>query len=207
MTEDAEVSSIGGCYYKDETVERWLLTSKNSNSVTGYLIFGAKQAFTQLRKAFTEAPIFRHFDPKYHIRIETDASGYAISRVPSQLTLDNSDQWHPVAFYLQKMISAETWYKTYDGELLPIVVAFKTWRHYLKGCKHEVLVLNNHNNLRRLMDSKSLSSRQVHWAQKLFRYHFRIDYCQGKANRAADALFYFLQRNGNEDKKLWTKNT
>ena len=159
MAEDAEIVSVGGGDCKDETVERSPLISKNSNGATGYLTPDAKQAFTQLRQAFTEAPILRHFDPECHIRIETDASGYAIGGVLSQLTSDNLGQWHPVAFYSRKMIPAETRYKTHDGELLAIVEAFKTWRHHLKGCKHKVLVLTNHNNLRRFMDTKSLSSR------------------------------------------------
>ncbi len=45
------------------------------------------------------------------------------------------------------MIPAETQYETYDNELLAIVEAFKTWNHYLEGCKHEVLVLTDKNNL------------------------------------------------------------
>ena len=56
------------------------------------------------------------------------------------------------------MIFAKTQYKTHDIELLAIVEAFKTWCYYLEGCKHEVLVLTNHNNLRRFMDIKNLSS-------------------------------------------------
>ena len=40
------------------------------------------------------------------------------------------------------------------------------------------------------MDTKNLSFCQVKWAQKLFKYYFQINYCQGKANKAADALFY-----------------
>ena len=44
------------------------------------------------------------------------------------------------------MIPAETWYETYNGELLAIVEAFKTWMHYLEGCKHKILVLTVHNN-------------------------------------------------------------
>ncbi len=86
------------------------------------------------------------------------------------------------------MIPAETRYETHDGELLAIVKAFKTWRHYLEGCKHKVLVLIDYNNLQRFLNTKNLSSRQVRWAQELSRYYFRIDYRQGKANRAADAL-------------------
>ena len=89
MAEDAEVGSISGDR-EDETVERSPLTSKNSNGATDYLTPDTKQAFTQLRQVFTKAPILQHFNPEYHIRIETDASGYAISGVVSQLTLDNS---------------------------------------------------------------------------------------------------------------------
>ena len=89
------------------------------------------------------------------------------------------------------MIPDKTRYKTHDSEFLAIVKAFKTWRHYLEGCKYKVLLLTNHNNLYRFMDTKSLSSRQIHWAQELFRYHFRIDYHQNKANEASDALFRY----------------
>ena len=46
-------------------------------------------AFTKLRQAFVKAPIFHYFDLKRYIRVEMNASGYAISRVFSQLTLDN----------------------------------------------------------------------------------------------------------------------
>ena len=127
MAKDAEVDSISsGDDHNDKTVERSLLTSKNSNEATGYLTHGVKQAFTQLRQAFTKAPILQHFDPECHIRIETDVSGYVMSGILSQLTLENLGWWHPVAFYSRKMILAKTQYKTHNGELLAIVQAFKT---------------------------------------------------------------------------------
>ena len=59
------------------------------------------------------------------------------------------------------MIPAETQYKTHNGKLLAIVEAFKTWHHYLEGCKYKVLILTDHNNLRDFIDTKNLSSRQV----------------------------------------------
>ena len=68
-------------------------------------------------------------------------------------------------------------------------------------------MLINHNKLRRFMDTKSLSSRQIRWAQELSKYHFRIDYCQDKANEAADALSRFPQRNKDEKEKRQTENT
>ena len=105
------------------------------------------------------------------------------------------------------MIPAETRYETHDGELLAIVEAFKNWRHYLEDCKHEVLVLTDHNNLRRFMDTKSLSPRQVRWAQALSRYNFCIDYRQGKANGTADALSRYPQRSQGEEEVLRAENT
>ena len=84
-----------------------------------FLTPNAKKALNHLRLAFIKAPILRHFDLKSHIRIETDASGYAIGEVLSQLNLDfdappndlnKSDfsQWHPIAYFSRKMIPAET---------------------------------------------------------------------------------------------------
>ena len=104
------------------------------------------------------------------------------------------------------MIPAKTRYKTHDGELLAIIEVFKTWRHYLEGYKHKVFVLIDHNNLCRFMDTKSLSSRQVRWAQELSQYYFQIDYRQGKANGAADALPQYPQRSVEEEDILRAKN-
>ena len=68
--------------------------SKNSpkfkKTELDYLISGARRAFTKLRQVFIKASILHYFDPECHIRVETDASGYAIGGVLSQLTLDNS---------------------------------------------------------------------------------------------------------------------
>ena len=135
--------------------------SKSKKTESGFLTSGARKAFTELRQAFIKAPILHHFDPERHIRVETDASGYAIGGVLSQLTSDNLGRWHPVAFFSRKMIPAETRYETYDGELLAIIEVFKTWRHYLEGSQHEVFVLTDHNNLYRFIETKSLSSKQV----------------------------------------------
>ncbi len=116
-------------------------------------------------------------------------------------------QWHLVAFFSQKIIFAETRYETHNQELLAIVEVFKTWRLYLEGCKYEVLILTDHNNLRQFMDTKSLSSCQVCWAQEVSRYHFQIDYRQRKANATADALSRFSQGSQAEEKTLRDENT
>ena len=149
--------------------KKWIWAEKSeaaraknlSSQSASFLTAEARKNFTELRQAFVEAPILNHFDSEHHIQIETNALGYAIGGIFSQLTSDDLDQWYPAAFFFRKMILAKTWYKIYNGELLAIIEAFKTWRHYFKGCKYKVLVLTNHNNLQRFMDTKSLSSKQV----------------------------------------------
>ena len=208
------------------------LPNTKANSKTDFLTPKAKKIFIPLWKAFKEAPILRHFDPKRHIRIENNVSGYAIGEVLSQMILDYSNhldqlfsnhvthknlnlisfkskigQWHPIAFFSQKMIPAETRYKIHDQKLLVIIEAFKTWRHYLKRCKYKVLVFITDNNFCQFMDTKSLSSYQVRWVQELSWYHFQIHYCQGKANAVADALFCFSKRSQAKKKMLLDENT
>ena len=51
-----------------------------------FLTFDTRQAFTQLKQAFTKVPILQYFDLKHHIQIETDTFCYAISGVLSQMT-------------------------------------------------------------------------------------------------------------------------
>ena len=181
-----------------------------------FLTSKAKSAFNRLRLTFTKAPIFWHFDPECHIRIKTDVLGYIIGGMLRELASGTSPdgivtktdlgQYHPVAFFSKKMIPAKTWYKTHNIKLLAIVEILKTWHHYLEGCKHEILVLTDHNNLRRFIDIKSLSFNQVHWSQELSQYHFRINYGKGKANGAANALSRFSQRSLDEEKELQAEN-
>ncbi len=63
--------------------------AKNLGQSGTFLTIDTRRAFTELRQAFIEAPILNQFDPECHIQIEIDALGYAISRIFSQLTLDN----------------------------------------------------------------------------------------------------------------------
>lgn len=56
------------------------------SSRAGFFISEASLAFTLLKKVFTQALILYYFDPKCHIWIKTDALGYVIGRVLTQLT-------------------------------------------------------------------------------------------------------------------------
>lgn len=53
-----------------------------------FLPFKTSLAFTQLKKAFTKAPILYHFDFKCHIQIKTNPLNYAINKILSQLSFE-----------------------------------------------------------------------------------------------------------------------
>ena len=80
--------------------------SQTSGFGSGFLAPGARQAFNELRQAFIETSILHHFDPDCHIQIKTDVLSYIIGKVLSQLTSDNLNQWHLVAFFSKKRIPA-----------------------------------------------------------------------------------------------------
>ena len=108
----------------DEVGTKVQKLSKSKKTELGFLPSGARKAFTKLKQAFIKALILHYFDLERHIWVEMDASGYAIGGVFSQLTSDDSSRWHPVAFFLRKMILAEIRYETHNSELLAIVEAF-----------------------------------------------------------------------------------
>jgi len=164
-----------------------LLKGSQNGKKTGEFALseGAEQAFRQLKEAFTTAPILCHYDPAAPLRIETDASTFAIAGILSQLQEVNGQKdWHPVAFHSRKMIPAEQRYETHDQELMAIVECFKQWRHYLEGAPQVIRVLSDHNNLRGWRNMTALNKRQARWAVFMESFDWQIEYQAGKANPA-----------------------
>ena len=77
---EVEVDEVEKKVHKSSK-SKYLSKSKKTVRFSDFLTFRAKLAFIKLRQAFLEAPILHHFNPERHIQIETDVSGYAISRV------------------------------------------------------------------------------------------------------------------------------
>ena len=58
--------------------------SKNGKKTGPYILMKeAKEAFRKLKAAFATAPVLQHFDLEKSIRIETDASGFAVAAILS----------------------------------------------------------------------------------------------------------------------------
>lgn len=69
------------------------------------------------------------------------------------------------------------------------------------------LVVNTSNNLKQIIDTKSLSFRQLRQAQKFSRYYFQLDYRQGKPNIAANILSRYFQKSPAKEEDLKAENT
>ena len=102
------------------------LSNNNDLEEPKFLNSNTKEAFNRLRQAFTKGPIFRHFNPECHIRIEINVSGYVIERVLSRLTsnqvisdgaIGSNIDWHPMVYFSRQMIPTETCYEIHDNEL------------------------------------------------------------------------------------------
>ncbi len=144
-----------------------------------FLMPKARRSFQELVATFTHPLFLVHFDLKRRIRLETNASGYAISTILSQ---KQEREWKVVAYFSRKMIDAERNYEIHDAELLAIVESFSHWRHHLEQPYHIVEVLTDHSNLRAFMSTYKLTRRQMRWALNLSAFDFRLVYRKGTFN-------------------------
>ena len=96
------------------------------------------------------------------------------------------DGEHPVAFESRKMNPAEHKYPKHARELLGVIHALRTWRHYLLGKKF--IIVTDHHSLKFLQTQPQLSRRQARWLEFLAEFDFEIVHRPGKSNVVADAL-------------------
>lgn len=140
-------------------------------------------AFLQLKQSIMSAPVLVLPDPNVPYVVHVDASGYAVGAVLQQ---DQGKGLQPIAFLSKKMLDAETRYPVHEQELLAIIHALSTWRHYLHGRKFKVLT--DHRSLQHFKTQPLLSNRQSRWKDVIANFDFDIEYIEGKKNVVADGL-------------------
>lgn len=144
----------------------------------------AKEAFENLKKALTSAPVLRHADFANQFYIQCDASEYGIGAVLFQLNSQGDE--HPIAFYSQKLNQCQKNYSVTEKECLAAVMAIKKFRPYVELM--EFTVITDHASLQWLMNLKDLSGRLARWSLQLQGYNFNIEHRKGKDNIVADML-------------------
>lgn len=149
--------------------------------------WGDKQqtAFDTLKNAIRTDPVLILPNPELPYIVQTDASGFATGAVLMQ---DQGSGLQPIAFLSKKMIDAETRYPPHEQELLAIIEALRSWRHYLHGAKFKIKVMSDHKSLEYFKRQTTLSRRQARWLDIVAEFDFVIEYLEGKSNVVADAL-------------------
>ena len=137
------------------------------------------QAFNDLKRALTTAPVMVLPDPGKPFELVCDASGFGIGAV----LLQNEK---PVACYSRKMPAAERNYVVTEQELLATVEALRVFRCYLLSGQQFNLVTDNRPNTF-LQTQPILSRRQARWNEYLQRFHFNWVHRPGRCN-VADPL-------------------
>ena len=102
-------------------------------------------AFRELKERFTKEPVLATPDLDKKIRIEVDASDYAMGGV---LFMECEDsKWRLVAFLSKSLNETEKNYEIYDKEMLVIIRELENWIYLLEFAKFKFEIWIDYKNL------------------------------------------------------------
>jgi hypothetical protein len=91
-----------------------------------------------------------------------------------------------ISYSLRQLRRHEENYLTHDLKLAAVVIALRTWRHYLLGIVVHIYTV--HKSLKYIFTHPDLNMRQRRWLELIKDYDHEVHYHPGKANVVADAL-------------------
>lgn len=140
-----------------------------------------EEAFLTLREALCSAPVLQYPDFVLPFIITTDASGFAIGGILTQVKIGKD---RPIAYTSTVLGGAEPRYDTYEKEALAIIHSVKTFRAYIYG--RHFTIISEHKPLV-WFKSAEVNTRVQKWRFKLSKYDYDVEYKPGKLNANADA--------------------
>ena len=144
-------------------------------------------AFQTLKCLVTSSPVLIQPNLDDPFRVEADGSGIATGAVLSQVSRADG-KLHPIAFLSKSLSEAERNYEIHDAEMLAIIQALESWRHFLEGAKHPFEIWTDHKNLEYFRTAQKLNRRQARWSLYLSRFNFTLHHRPGKSMKKSDAL-------------------
>ena len=145
-----------------------------------------QQAFDKLKGLFLSQPVLRIPNLSSPFAIATDASKYASGAI--LLQTDSNGEWHPCSYLSQSFSPAERNYDIYDRELLAVIRALKTWRHYLHGSPFPIQVFTDHKNQTYFRKPQVLNRRQARWLLDLADFDLTMIHVPGSHLVGPDVL-------------------
>jgi hypothetical protein len=91
-----------------------------------------------------------------------------------------------ISYSSRQLRCQEEHYPTHDLELAAVVMALRTWHHYL--LENVVHIYTDHKSLKYIFTQPDLNMRQRRWLQLIKDYKLEVHYHPGKANIVPDTL-------------------
>ena len=147
------------------------------------------QAFAQVKKNLTSAPVLTHYDPDLPINLAADASAYGVGAVIAHVFPDGTER--PIAYASRSLTSSERNYAQIEREALSLVFGVKRFHQYLYGRKFSLVT--DHKPLTAIFGSKKgipslAAARLQRWAILLSAYDYHISYKPTQQHGNADGL-------------------
>lgn len=111
----------------------------------------------------TSSPVIILLDLRKSFIIQCDACGISVGAMLMQ------DGW-VVAYESRNLQGLERTMQVYEKELLAVVHALSSWRHYFLGADFVVQI--DHQTLRYFLTQTKLSEKHMRWANFLSMFHF-----------------------------------
>ncbi|MCO5557612.1 hypothetical protein L7F22_011178 [Adiantum nelumboides] len=177
-------SFIGMCAYYRCYIEKFSLIAGPlhdlaKKNVKYVWIEKRQQAFDTLKQKLISQPVLALPDLSKPFEVQCDACGDCLGAVLLQ-------EGHAIAYESRKLSSDEQILGIYEKELLAVLHALNSWKHYLLGTPF--ILRTDHQSLKYFMTQTKLFDKQMRWENFLSRFNFHIAHITGKHNQVADAL-------------------
>jgi hypothetical protein len=161
--------------------------SKTTKPITKLLKKGNKYvwsntcdgAFKTLKKLLTTSPVLAQPDTNKPFDFYCNTFGTGLGGVLMQ-------EGRVIPYSLRQLRRHEEHYPTHNLELATVVMALRTWRHYLLG--NVIHIYTDHKSLNYIFTQPDLNMRQRRWLELIKDYELEVHYHPGKVNVVADAL-------------------
>ena len=137
------------------------------------------EAFNELKKRLMSGPLLVLPYLKITFEVHCDASNDSLGVVLSQ-------EGHPIAYESHRLQAQERSLGIYEKEILAVIRALDTWKHYLLGTPF--IIQTDHQSIKYFMTQTKLSDKQMRWANFLSQFNFHIAHIDGKNKSVFDAL-------------------
>src|SRR5436190_7592656 len=162
-----------------------------------------QKAFTEIKKAFSDAPCLFIIRPGLKFGLSVDASKYGLGARLYQYDPAEPEIKYTVAYASRSLKGAELNYTVTEIECLALVWALRKWHTTLLG--RHIKIHSDHRALKFLSSCADDSARIARWMAFLGEFDLEICHIPGKENLIVDTLSRNNVRNGYVKKEERTK--